>query len=113
MLLDLVRTEDNTDDNRVFMVRNAYEHPIFPIILIHLLGGEATAPVVPCSAVAGRHGRSGLGAARRRHPGAAGRRATAGLRVATFSPSLRFLPQSTHPRASHGDSSAVHRPLLP
>ena len=30
-----------------------------------------------------------------------------------FSPSLRFLHQSTHPRASRGDSSAVHRPLLP
>jgi hypothetical protein len=37
MLLDLVRTEDNTDDNRVFMIRKAYENPIFPIILIQRL----------------------------------------------------------------------------
>jgi hypothetical protein len=41
MLLDLVRTEDNTDDNRVFMIRNAYENPIFPIILIERLALSA------------------------------------------------------------------------
>ena len=41
MLLDLVRTEDNTDDNRVFMIKNAYENPIFPIILIERLALSA------------------------------------------------------------------------
>jgi hypothetical protein len=41
MLLDLVRTEDNTDDNRVFMIRNAYENPIFPIILTERLALSA------------------------------------------------------------------------
>src|SRR5829696_5269658 len=56
----------------------------------------ASALIVPCSSTAGRHGRSGLGAARRRRPGAAGQRATADHRVATFSPFLSFLRQSTH-----------------
>jgi hypothetical protein len=41
--------------------------------------------VVPCSAAAGPDGRSGLGAARRRHHEAAGLRVTADLRVATHS----------------------------
>jgi hypothetical protein len=41
MLLDLVRTEDNTDDDRVFMIRNAYENPVFPIILIERLALSA------------------------------------------------------------------------
>src|SRR5215213_4868037 len=59
------------------------------------VGAASSVLVVPCSAAAGRHGRSGLGAAPRRHPGAAGRRATAARRVAKFSPSLRFLSQST------------------
>jgi hypothetical protein len=47
--------------------------------------GAAPVLVVPCSASAGRDGLSGLGAAPLRHPGAAGRRATADLRVATHS----------------------------
>src|SRR5215212_3600182 len=57
---------------------------------------SALALVVPCSSTVGRHGQSGLEAARRRRPGAAGRRATADPRVATFSPFLSFLRQSTH-----------------
>src|SRR5215204_6500560 len=57
---------------------------------------SALALVVPCSSTVGQHGQSGLGAARRRRPGAAGQRATADHRVATFSPFLSFLRQSTH-----------------
>src|SRR5215207_5128286 len=45
-------------------------------------GDAVTALVVPCSA-AGRHGRSGLGAPRRRHPVAFGRRATVAPQLAT------------------------------
>jgi hypothetical protein len=44
--------------------------------------GAAPVLVVPCSASAGPDGLSGLGAARLRHHEAAGRRATADLRVA-------------------------------
>jgi len=51
----------------------------------HLRVDEPTVLVVPCLAVAGRRGRSGLGAAHRGHPGAAGRRATVDRRVATHS----------------------------
>ena len=47
-------------------------------------GDAVTALVVPCSA-AGRHGRSGLGASRRRHPVTAGRKATAAPQLATLS----------------------------
>jgi len=99
----------------------------------HLRVGVAQALVVPCSAAAGQHGQLGLAAARRRHPGAAGRRATADRRLAKRShlpfgsfvilpilpavlglePVLVPLPVNGHPRSSRANSSAVHRPLLP
>src|SRR5215216_664352 len=47
-------------------------------------GDAVTALIVPCSAAA-RHGRSGLGASRRRHPVAAGWSATAAPQLATLS----------------------------
>src|SRR5215218_9014556 len=81
----------------------------------HLRVDAASALVVPCSAAADRDGLSGLGAARRKHHGAAGRRATADRRVATFSPSLRFLRHSlpTFPAAPAAPTALLFASLIP